>query len=92
MDNMIVKLSKILCECLQASYLRPKGAPALGDNPREFCQPPGIHLQPLKWVISPCTPGPIVQVIFIKASLQATKCHVKQYFTVEPYIYIRHFQ
>lgn len=57
--------------CLQRLYSRPEGAPALCDDPSELCQPPGIHLKPLQWVISPGTPGPIIEVIFIEASLWA---------------------
>lgn len=52
-------------------YLRPEGAPALCDDPGELGQPPGIHLKPLQWVIPASTPGPIIEVIFIEASLWA---------------------
>lgn len=52
-------------------YSRPEGAPALCDDPSELGQPPGIHLKPLQWVIPASTPGPIVEVIFIEASLWA---------------------
>lgn len=57
--------------CLQRIYSRPEGAPALCDDPSELGQPPGIHLKPLQWVIPPSTPGPIIEVIFIEASLWA---------------------
>lgn len=52
-------------------YSRPEGAPALCDDPSELGQPPGIHLEPLQRVISPSAPGPIIEVVFIKATLQA---------------------
>lgn len=54
---------------LQAPYSRPKGVPALRDDPGELRQPPGIHLDPLEWVVPPRAPGPIVQVIFVKTGL-----------------------
>lgn len=72
-----------LCACLRGSYSRPEGAPALCDDPCELCQPPGIHLKPLHWVISPSTPGPVIEVIIIKASLRGRNIHVEQ-------IYIPH--
>lgn len=56
---------------VQRIYSRPEGAPALCDDPGELGQPPGIHLKPLQWVIPPSTPGPIIEVIFIEASLWA---------------------
>lgn len=65
--------SASLHACLQGSYSRPEGAPALCDDPRELCQPPGIHLKPLQRVISPSAPCPVIEVIFIKASLQPQK-------------------
>lgn len=65
------KSPRSLRACLQRLYSRPEGAPALCDDPSELCQPPGIHLKPLQWVISPGTPGPIIEVIFIEASLWA---------------------
>lgn len=58
-----------LHSCVQRIYSRPEGAPALCDDPSELGQPPGIHLKPLQWVIPPSTPGPIIEVIFIEASL-----------------------
>lgn len=63
-----LQLSVYVC---RVSYSRPEGAPALCDDPRELCQPPGIHLEPLQRVIPPSAPGPVIEVIFIKASLQA---------------------
>lgn len=54
-------------------YSRPEGAPALCDDPGELCQPPGVHLEPLQRVVSPCTPRPVIEVIFIEAGLQARK-------------------
>lgn len=54
---------------LQASYSRPKGVPALRDDPGELRQPPGIQLDPLEWVVPPRAPGPIVQVVFVKTGL-----------------------
>lgn len=52
-------------------YSRPEGAPALCDDPSELGQPPGVHLKPLQRVIPPSTPGPIVEVVFVEASLWA---------------------
>ena len=72
--------SAALHACLQGSYSRPEGAPALCDDPRELCQPPGIHLEPLQRVISARTPCPVMEVIFIKACLQARNRRVEHSF------------
>lgn len=55
------------CACVDS---RPQGAPALCDDPRELCQPPGVHLQPLQRVVSASTPGSVVEVVLKQAGLE----------------------
>ncbi len=85
-ENPHPRTSATLHARLQGSYSRPEGAPALCDDPCELCQPPGIHLEPLQRVISPCAPGPVIEVIFIKATLQARNSRVEQNFIPDVHV------
>lgn len=78
-----VCISPCVSVCVHGFYSRPEGAPALCDDPRELCQPPGIHLEPLERVISPRTPGPVIEVIFIKTCLRARsrRMHGAQFYS-----------